>query len=90
MGVLPVDPLGSRGVLGFAEHALGNARKLLAQAAVEQWVRLQAVLFPEGLTFDGARSRTAVTCLAFEQLPDSAEQKDGLASPTGFEPVLPP
>lgn len=85
-----VEQLDLEGVLGFAEHVLGNARALWVQATAEQRVRLQAVLFPKGVPFDGSRFGTAVTCLAFAQLPESAAQKDGVASPTGFEPVLPP
>ena len=85
-----VEQLDLEGLLGFAEHVLGNARALWVQATAEQRVRLQAVLFPEGVPFDGSRFGTAVTCLAFAQLADSAEQKDGVASPTGFEPVSPP
>ena len=68
-----------------AEHVLGNARALWVQATAEQRVRLQAVLFPEGVPFDGSRFGTAVTCLAFAQLPEPGGQKDGVASPTGFE-----
>ena len=48
------------------------------------------VVFPDGLTFDGSAFGTAVTCLAFAQLPTSASAEAGLASPTGFEPVSPP
>jgi hypothetical protein len=38
-------------VLEFAEHVVLNAR------------RMQKVLFPEGLAYDGKAFRTPVTCL---------------------------
>lgn len=85
-----VEQLDLEGLLGFAEHVLGNARSLWVQATAEQRVRLQAVLFPEGVPFDGSRFGTAVACLAFTQFAASAGSQEGLASPTGFEPVSPP
>lgn len=85
-----VEQLDLEGLLGFAEHVLGNARALWVQATAEQRVRLQAVLFPEGVPFDGARFGTAATCLAFAQLPEPGGQRDGVASPTGFEAEAPP
>ena len=85
-----VEQIDLEGLLAFAEHVLGNARALWVQATAEQRVRLQAVLFPEGVPFDGSHFGTAVTCLAFAQSPASEARKDGVASPTGFEPVPPP
>jgi hypothetical protein len=52
------------GLLGFAEHVLGNAARLWLDATSEQRQRLQRVLFPEGLRFKDGRFGTAVTCLA--------------------------
>jgi hypothetical protein len=48
--------------------------------------RLQQVLFPEGLKFDGERFGTAVTCLAFKQMAECEGENSSLASPPGFEP----
>jgi len=80
------EQLDVEAVLGFAEHVLCNAARLWEQASLDQKQRLQASLFPEGLTFDGSGFGTAVTCVAFAQLPVAAAAQDGLASPTGFEP----
>ena len=76
------------GVLAFAEHMLTNAARLWMELGLDQKHRLQRVLFPEGLRFDGERFGTAVTCLAFKQLAEDGETESKLASPTGFEPVF--
>ena len=77
-------------VLEFAEAALTDVVRLWDTAPSDQKRRLQAVFFPEGVTFDGDKIRTGTTCLAFTQLPEFEGAQEGLASPTGFEPVLPP
>ena len=77
-------------VLAFAESALSDIVRLWETASADEKQRLQAVMFPEGVTFDGQNIRTAATCLAFTKLPAFGGLQDGLASPTGFEPVLPP
>jgi hypothetical protein len=74
------------GVLAFAEHVLTNAARLWMELGLDQKHRLQQVLFPEGLRFDGERFGTAVTCLAFKQLAEDGEAESRLASPAGFEP----
>ena len=84
------EELDVEAVLAFAEVALADATRLWEQAPLEQKQRLQSVFFPEGLTFDGSKFGTAVTCLAFAQLPAFSGAEEGLASPTGFEPVSPP
>lgn len=52
--------------------------------------RLQRLVFPKGIEFDGEMFRTAVTSPVFTALEASAVRDEGLASPTGIEPVLPP
>jgi hypothetical protein len=56
--------------------------RLWDHAPLDQEQRLQAVFFPEGVTFDGEQIRTAATCLAFTQLPEFNGAEEGLASPT--------
>ena len=77
-------------VLAFAETALADVVRLWDTAPPDQKQRLQAVFFPEGVTFDGGNIRTGATCLAFTQLAACDGAPEGLASPTGFEPVSPP
>ena len=65
-----------------------NAERLWAEATLEHRAQLQAVFFPEGLDFDGETFGTAATCLAFSDLGGNLIEENGLASPTGFEPVF--
>ena len=81
-----LEEMDVEGVLAFAEHLLTNAARLWMEASLDQKQRLQTVFFPEGLQFDGERFGTAVTCLAFKQLGPDEAVKDGMASPTGFNP----
>ena len=76
------------GLLGFAEYIVTNAARLWMEATAEQRPRLQRALFPEGLRLRDGRVGTAVTCMAFTQLEAIEDRNEGLASPTGFEPVF--
>ena len=49
------------GALAFSEHLMMNAARLWLEASLEQKQRLQEVLFPNGLWFDGERFGTVVT-----------------------------
>ena len=69
------------GVLAFAEHVVTNSARLWTELDLVQKQRLQQVLFPEGLQFDGERFGTAVTCLAFKKLDGSGGSESGMASP---------
>ncbi len=87
---LDLEELDVRGILGFAEHMLGNLPKMWRQAEADQKRRLQAVLFPEGITFNGESIGTATMSSVFEMLRPEIIEKSDLASPTRFELVLPP
>ena len=82
-----LEELDVEGVLAFAEHLLTNAARLWTEASLDQKQRLQTVFFPEGLRFNGENFGTAVTCLAFKQLGPGETPRDGMASPSGFDPV---
>ena len=88
LGEVVTNQLDVEGILGFAEHVLTDAARLWTGVAIEQKQLLQQALFPKGLTFDGEKFGTAVTCLAFRQLRQASEAESGVASPTGFEPVF--
>ncbi|MDA1036364.1 MAG: recombinase family protein [Chloroflexi bacterium] len=87
LGDVVSEQLNVDGVLAFAEHVLTNAARLWMELGLDQKQRLQQVLFPEGLRFDGERFGTAATCLAFNKLAENGESESRMASPTGFEPV---
>ncbi len=52
--------------------------------------RLRSLIFPGGVAFDGEPFATPEIGLPLRMLEDRAGGKRRLASPTGFEPVLPP
>jgi site-specific DNA recombinase len=83
------EELDVEAVLSFSEYLLLNAARLWAEASLDRKQRLQMVLFPDGVTFGAGDFGTAETCRAFNLLERPAPLKDGLVSPTGFEPVLP-
>ena len=71
------------GLLRFAESILEGAAALWTGADIDQRLRLQSVLFPQGLRFRDGRFGTAVTYLAFAQLGEESGNASSLASPTG-------
>lgn len=76
-------------VVAFAEHVLGNAGRMWSEFSLEQKQRLQAVLFPRGVTFGIGGFGTAETAVIFRLLHSVGPNMFSEASPTGFEPVLP-
>jgi hypothetical protein len=74
--LVPIDRHGSEleeldveGILSFAERVLPRAADLWVQSSLDQRQRLQQLLFPEGVAFNGKRfDRTAVTSSAFKYL----------------------
>ena len=54
--------------LAKAISILNKASALWIDASLDDRLRLQEVLFPQGLVWDGARFQTPVTCLSFYHL----------------------
>jgi hypothetical protein len=63
-----IEQLDIDSVLAFAEHVVTNAARLWMELDLVQKRRLQQILFPEELRFDGEKFGTAVTCLPFKKL----------------------
>jgi hypothetical protein len=83
-----LDKFDLEGILTFAERVLPRASDLWVQASLNQKQRLQQLFFPDGIAFDGKRFvRTAVTTNAFNYLTCADGSENGVASPTGFEPI---
>lgn len=78
------------GLLAFAEHVISNAAALWVSASAGDRLALQRAFFPDGLSWDGRRFGTAVTCLAFCKIQESTGETNGMASPPGFEPGFQP
>jgi site-specific DNA recombinase len=85
-----LEELNIEELLGFAGTVLSQPARLWFDSDCDQKQRLQKVLFPDGLRFDGKEFGTAVTSSLFSNLDTIVKEKTNLASPTGFEPVLPP
>jgi hypothetical protein len=79
--------------LGFARSVMTRTYQLWEAADPDQKRRLQKLIFPEGVSFDGEAHGealvTPVTALIFSVLGPEMTEKAGLVAHTGFEPVLP-
>jgi hypothetical protein len=79
--------------LGFARAVMTRTYQPWEAADPDQKRRLQKLIFPEGVSFDGeahgAALGTPVTALIFSVLDPEMTEKAGLVAHTGFEPVLP-
>ena len=73
----------------FAKSLLGDPAGFWKGSA-EHRLRLQQAIYPNGLHYDGELVGTAKTFLASRYSNDVQSRKEGMASPTGLEPVLPP
>ena len=78
------------GVLAFADRLITRPTRLWVESSLEQRQRLQKTLFPTGVTFDGDGFGTDSRPLFFNLIEPDPNDSWGLASPTGFEPVLSP
>ena len=84
-----IEALDVEGILDFARYVLVNAGRMWIEASLDQKQRLQAVLFPRGVTYADGSFGTAVTCSVFSELQPIGEAGERLVAHTGFEPVLP-
>ena len=78
-----------KSVLGFAERVMTGASTMWLHGTPAQRLGLQTAVFPAGLEFDGESFGTVETNPAFRWLQEIQEGNPVLATPTGFEPVLP-
>jgi site-specific DNA recombinase len=82
-----IDQIDVEGILAFSELLIRNVATVWLEASLSHRQALQRAIFPNGLPFDGRGFGTATTCLAFKRLGRSEGGGNGMASPTGFEPV---
>jgi hypothetical protein len=78
------------GVLAFADRLILPPARLRVESALDKRQRLLRTLFPKGIDFDGQEFGIDSTPLFFSLIEDDPNDSWGLASPTGFEPVLSP
>jgi site-specific DNA recombinase len=78
-------------LLDFADRVLKDPAGLWRRASLDMRQRLQKVLFPAGLAYSAQDGfGTVQTPSFFNMLAAFETENSSLASPTGFEPVLPP
>ncbi len=78
-------------LLEFSDRVLHDPAGLWSRTSLAQRQRLQMVLFPSGLEYSPTLGfGTAQTPSFFNVLAAMESENSRLASPTGFEPVLPP
>jgi len=77
-------------VLDFAEKLVEMPHMLWLRSSGEQKLRLQSVFFPEGVVYGNEGFGTTASNSLFNVLQDISAVESHVASPTGFEPVLPP
>jgi site-specific DNA recombinase len=86
-----LDELEIEAVLAFAKHVLGNIARLWMDAGVESRLRLQRVVFPDGLTYSAeAGFGTPISSSFFNLSEEFGCMDSSLVSPMGFEPMLSP
>ena len=84
-----LEELDVESVLGFAEQMMLNGSRFWVDCSLSQKQRVQKVLFPEGVRFSEGVFGTSGTSSIFNTLHMRDARKREMASPTGFEPVLP-
>jgi hypothetical protein len=83
-----IDEFDAHGILAFAERILPRASDLWVHASLDYKQRLQALFFPEGITYDGNRfNRTAVTAPLFSYLAPSEGADEKMVTRAGIEPA---
>ena len=73
-------------LLDFSENLLLNAAGTWSESGLEQKQRLQQVLFPQGVSYEGGSYRTTVTNPMFNLLREKIEEKEVLVALPGIEP----
>ena len=84
------DQYDVEGILEFATEIAKQPALLWKQSPLEQQQRLQHVFFPSGVGFEDKSFGTTPSDSFFKLFSSFDGEEVDLASPTGFEPVLPP
>ncbi len=83
------ESLDIEAVLAFAGRMLLEPAKMWQCGSLEQRQRLQELLFPDGLAWNGENFGTVVTCSVVQHLQDNTPQETALVPPRGVEPRSP-
>jgi site-specific DNA recombinase len=74
------------GCLQYCEYFISNLAGLWTNAGLDLKQRVQTLVFPDKIYFDGQTFRTAVTALIFKQLQQIQAPESQVVAPWGFEP----
>ena len=86
---LEYDQLDVERLMRNAFYVLANAYRIWQAAGVEDKASLISLLFPNGLYYENGGFRTQENADGFSVFELFQTPHDSLATPTGFEPVLP-
>ncbi len=81
---LPVDR-----ILSIAQELLQDPAAAWKSADPEERLRLQWLMFPDGVQYNGEAFGTAVTSPVFGWLRSLEQGEEGMVTPRGFEPLSP-
>lgn len=81
-----IEDLDLEASLGFGRSLLTNTSKLWTLASAPRKRRLQTLIFPEGITFDGKELGTPVTAFIYSLLGAEGRDEVNLVEPKGVEP----
>lgn len=74
-------------ILAKAERVLVNVANIWLDSNLEDKQRLQALVFPKGIYYDGQKFGTAEISLSFKLIDGTIVEKSNMVARTGFEPV---
>ncbi len=84
-----LDDLDLEAALGFARHVMTNTYTIWAAADPTQKRRLQRLVFPEGVSFNGEALGTPVIAMLFSMLREETVVEVKMVEQKGLEPSTP-
>ena len=85
-----VENIDIDGCLDYCNQFFSNFPNLWENADINLKQRFQSFIFPQGINYFQGKFETPITSLVFNVLQEKTTIKSHLASPRGFEPLLPP
>ena len=87
---LEIEQADINGCVDYCRYFIMNCSELWENADVDLKQRFQSFVFPQGIEYFQGKFETPITSLVFKVLQEKTAIKSHLASPRGFEPLLPP
>ena len=90
LGEFEIEQADINGCVDYCRNFLLNCTELWENADVDLKQLFQSFVFPQGIEYFQGEFETPITSLVFNVLQEKYAIKSHLASPRGFEPLLPP